>query len=65
MNVTVADPLFVKAEVEYRLERAGVDTRHPHHREPRPSGPGFAVHPLAAVVARLTRPRPAGHPRHP
>lgn len=65
MNVTVTDPLFVRAEVEYRLERAGVDTRHPQHGVRRRPGHGPRVHPLAAVVARLTGPRPAGRPRHP
>ncbi|MGG5257223.1 hypothetical protein [Phycicoccus avicenniae] len=63
-----ADPLFVTAEVERRLELAGVDvhSRH-HHPAPEPSAAPVAValHPLAAVLTRLVRPRPAGRPRHP
>ena len=70
-----ADPLFITAEVERRLELAGV------HRDGRDHGPapvGLGVHPFAAVVARFVRsrePRPTTprtststatrRPRHP
>ncbi|WP_377642730.1 hypothetical protein [Oryzobacter terrae] len=70
-----ADPLFITAEVERRLELAGVH-RDGRHHEPAPVGLG--VHPFAAVVARLVRsrgPRPTStrtataaatrRPRHP
>ena len=49
-----ADPLFITAEVDRRLELAGV------HRDGRDHGPapiGLGVHPFAAVVARFVRSR--------
>lgn len=63
-----ADQLFVTAEVERRLELAGVDVYHPHRWTEHRTGEtrvGGGVHPFAAVVARLVRPRATGRPRHP
>lgn len=63
-----ADQLFVTAEVERRLELAGVDVHHPHRHDGHPverTPVALGVHPVAALVARLTRPRAAGRPRHP
>lgn len=55
MNVH-ADTLVVRAEVDRRLELAGVDPHgrndHGWHRHEVPARP-FATHPLAAFVARL------------
>ncbi|WP_392542017.1 hypothetical protein [Oryzobacter telluris] len=48
-----ADPLFITAEVERRLELAGVHRDGHHHDAPAP----LALHPLALVVARLVRGR--------
>lgn len=48
-----ADPLFVTAEVERRLELAGIHRDGHPHDAPAP----LALHPLAAVVARLVRSR--------
>ncbi|MBM6399542.1 hypothetical protein [Phycicoccus sonneratiae] len=61
-----ADQLFVTAEVERRLELAGVDVHHPErdHAVAHPTV-ALGVHPVAAVLARLARPRVAGRPRHP
>ncbi|QIM20932.1 hypothetical protein G7075_06975 [Phycicoccus sp. HDW14] len=63
-----ADQLFVTAEVERRLELAGVDVHHPRRRHDQGAEEtrvGTGVHPFAAVVARLVRPRATGRPRHP
>ncbi len=49
-----ADPLFINAEVERRLELAGV-TRPGRHHEPAPVALG--IHPFAAVMARFVRSR--------
>lgn len=70
-----ADPLFIKAEVERRLELAGVTL---DGREPVARRSPVTVHPLAGFVARLvggrsggvptrrtTRPVATRRPRHP
>jgi hypothetical protein len=71
-----ADPLFIAAEVERRLELAGID-RCSHHRGDVSHRP-LAAHPLAVFVARLVvrrhhdeatrraaRGLDHGRPRHP
>ncbi|MGL5851070.1 MAG: hypothetical protein ACRCZD_09850 [Phycicoccus sp.] len=67
-----ADPLFVAAEVERRLELAGVHRDERHPRAP------VAAHPLLGFVVRVVagrrpvrsqrpagRPLDRGRPRHP
>ncbi len=51
-----ADPLFVAAEVERRLELAGVHREGHHHDAPAP----LTLHPLGALVARIVRGRDRG-----
>ena len=54
-----ADPLFITAEVERRLELAGVT---PDGRDPVTAPAPLPVHPLAGLVARLVGGTTGGAP---
>ena len=54
-----ADPLFIRAEVERRLELAGVPR---DGRDPATLPAPVTVHPLAGFVARLVGGRTGGSP---
>ncbi|GAA4402496.1 hypothetical protein GCM10023168_13100 [Fodinibacter luteus] len=65
---TYADQLFLRAEIDRRLELFGLaDARHPSHR---PAARRRRLFHLARRVRRVLRPAPAGipapgRPRHP